>query len=75
MSAPKASCQNCFFFHPQITYEVFDLRDNVRYGECRRARPAVGKDDWRTTMRQWPVVRYEDWCGEWRHEESGETLL
>jgi hypothetical protein len=78
MSAPKASCQNCFFFHSGCTDPFFTpprRSDSVTAGECRRSRPEIGRVYDTVDMRMWPTVWADDWCGEWRHNESGETLV
>jgi hypothetical protein len=67
----KASCQNCRFFHPEITSEPDNL---VLYaGECRSAPPVVIVVDYHVVGHAWPPVRTEFWCRSWQ-SESGEVL-
>lgn len=69
----KASCKTCIFFHDDVTVSAHLFHD-VAYGECRR-RPAVPVLDEiaESKERAFPIMRIEDWCGEWRSED-GEVL-
>jgi hypothetical protein len=60
-------CKGCGLFvaKSQRLQEMADGKGEV--GECRRYPPSrsrfVGNIEWQDV---WPIVRRDDWCGEWR---------
>jgi hypothetical protein len=67
-----ASCVDCLFFrdmHPGMTLS----------GQCRRRPPVarvVSKDEYEDPVYEgvFPLIDQEDWCGEFRHKETGAGL-
>ncbi len=53
----KDTCAQCRFFQPDCVPQV--------PGQCRRHSPAV------LSLRAWPLVYQDDWCGEWRAKRIG----
>ncbi|KKN77636.1 hypothetical protein LCGC14_0357610 [marine sediment metagenome] len=58
-SMARKQCETCGNFEPSINItRAGPLQVSPNYGECRRGEPDAGED-------LWPVVRQDDWCGEW----------
>jgi len=57
------SCETCLFFRSGERFSNFT-------GECRRFPPSI--DLGKTTT--WPLVMFEDYCGEWQKSEITECI-
>lgn len=59
---PKGqTCSTCLYFLPQVPPLFWE-----HAGECRRHAPRpLGPP-----VQCWPLVRPEDWCGEWQKSEA-----
>jgi hypothetical protein len=58
-------CQNCQFYDRKES-RVTDGRTTM-WGQCRRHSPLLNPQNIKTYVVEgiWPVVRDDDWCGEW----------
>lgn len=58
-------CQNCQFYDRKDA-RTTDGRTTM-WGQCRRHSPLLNPENTKTYMVEgiWPVVRDDDWCGEW----------
>ena len=57
-------CKNCrwaWWLNGDPVETDMPTLDNGGLGECRRSHPANGEYG----LRDFPIVRSEDWCGEW----------
>jgi len=70
IDAAEHSCRACVF------YDFPDDRVQDANGICRRhaPHPALVPDDASDTayFAEWPVVAWNDWCGEWQPFADGE---
>lgn len=63
LGLPQPSCDQCMYFLQEL---------DERYGECRRYAPrTVLTIDQTETW--WPVVKDEDWCGEYLRRKNNDS--
>jgi hypothetical protein len=61
------ACRNCLFSHGPGDPEK--VARPGEYFRCRRNAPVpYGKPEWEAGW-TWPIVRGEDWCGEWKSDD------
>jgi len=57
----KQQCKNCCF------YVVFGIAtDDIGSGNCHRNSPRVMGSKNEDQLAKWPIVDFDDWCGEWK---------
>jgi hypothetical protein len=70
--AEHGSCGECHFFEPLGAQGL--VAQKVPTGKCRRNAPLPaylsGVMAVRRDADHWPLVRYDDWCGEFRARRS-----
>lgn len=50
-------CRKCCFWAMEL--------DSSSMGECRRHAPS-----WSGALKEWPLTKNSDWCGEFKSEEG-----
>jgi hypothetical protein len=56
-------CERCRFWQAWANAPRDDDPTKPMVGDCRRGRPSITGD--RRYGDKWPMVRFDDWCGEW----------
>jgi len=68
----EVSCKNCIYFVEDTDKQTGDDHD----GHCHRYPPiyaGVIKEKRKKFNQFWfPIVQYEEWCGEWKGNENTE---
>jgi len=59
LRSKEMHCGTCMYFVPKATEAA--QRENHVIGRCRRCAP---------TMKGWPVLFSDDWCGEHKIDEN-----
>ena len=66
------SCSDCFFYEPLGSGGLVERK--VPTGRCRRHAPSPtfvsGVHTVRRDPDHWPIVRPDDWCGEFRPKQG-----
>ncbi len=67
LSMEERSCRSCAY------YDFLKGIDRVHAGngECRRHAPTPGSG----AVARWPVVLWNQWCGDWENGVSNEDLV
>ena len=60
-------CQNCQYYDRSDPRSTDGRTAQTMWGQCRRHSPLLNPQNDKQYMIEgiWPVVRDDDWCGEW----------